>query len=75
MVRRPAAAHFLGSKTNQLEEQGPVLSHILHAVNPAVWNKGIPGKAINVHISLYFYNLYKLAFSKGSLILIRDSNP
>ena len=46
MVRRPAAAHFLGSKTNQLEEQGPVLSLILHAVNPAFWNKGIPGKPI-----------------------------
>ena len=52
MVRRPVAAHFLGSKTNQLEKQGPVLSHILYAVNPAVWKKGIPGKAINVQISL-----------------------
>ena len=75
MVRRPVAAPFLGSKTKKLEEQGPVLSRILHAVNPAVWNKGIPGKAINVKISLYFHNLYKLAFSQGSLILTRDSTP
>ena len=36
------------SKTNQLEEQRPIPSHILHAVNPAVWDKGIPGKAINI---------------------------
>ncbi|TEA35029.1 hypothetical protein DBR06_SOUSAS41810002, partial [Sousa chinensis] len=36
------------TETNQLEEQGPIPSHILHTVNPAVWDKGIPGKAINV---------------------------
>ena len=35
------------TKTNQLEEQGSIPSHILHTVNPAVWDKGIPGKAIN----------------------------
>ena len=43
------------TKTNQVEEQGPIPSHILHTVNPAVWDKGIPGKAINtqpVKISL-----------------------
>ena len=32
---------------NQLEEQGLFPSHILHTVNPTVWDKGIPGKAIN----------------------------
>ena len=35
----------LDSKTNQLEEQGPVPSHILHIANPTVWDKRIPGKA------------------------------
>ena len=43
------------AKTNQLEEQRLIPSHILHTVNPAVWDKGIPGKAINaqpVKISL-----------------------
>lgn len=38
----------LDPKTNQLEEQGPIPSHILQAVNPAAWDKGIPGKAVNV---------------------------
>ena len=54
-IRRPQAAPFPDSKTNQLKEQGPIPSHILHAANPAVWDKGIPGKAINaqpVKISL-----------------------
>ena len=43
------------TKTNQLKEQGPIPNHILHTVNPAIWNKGIPEKAINalpVKISL-----------------------
>ena len=48
MIRRPWAVPFLDSKTDQLEEQGAIHSHILYAVNPAVWDKGIPGKAINV---------------------------
>ena len=37
----------LDSKTNRLEEQGPVPSHILHAANPTVWDKRTPGKALN----------------------------
>ena len=48
MIRRPWAVPFLDSKTDQLEEQGAIHSHILHAVNPAVWDKRIPGKAISV---------------------------
>lgn len=35
------------SKTNQPEEQSPISSHILKAVDPLVWDKGIPWKAIN----------------------------
>ena len=35
------------SKTDQLEEQGPIPSRILHAVNLADWDKETPGKAIN----------------------------
>ena len=37
----------LFSTLNQLEEQGLFPSRILHTVNPTVWDKGIPGKAIN----------------------------
>ena len=38
------------TKTNQLEEQGSIPSHILHAVNPAVWDKEIPGKTIDAQL-------------------------
>ena len=34
------------TKTDQLEEQGPIPSHILQAVDPSAWDKGIPGRAI-----------------------------
>ena len=43
------------TKTDQPEEQGPIPSHILQAVDPSVWDKGIPGRAIKaqpVRISL-----------------------
>ena len=57
MVRRPQAAPCLDStKIDQLEEeQGRIPSHILQAVNSSVWDKGVPGRAINtqpVRISL-----------------------
>ena len=33
------------TKIGQLEEQGPISSHILQGVDPSVWSKGIPGRA------------------------------
>ena len=38
------------TKTDQLEEQGPIPSHILQAVDTSVWDKGIPGRAINAQL-------------------------
>ena len=44
---------FLDSKTNQLEDQGPDPSHILHTVNSEVWDNGTPGKTINAqHVKI-----------------------
>ena len=43
------------TKTDQPEEQGSFPSHSLQAVDPSVWDKGIPRRAINaqpVRISL-----------------------
>lgn len=43
------------TKMDQLEEQGPIPSHLLQGVDPSVWDEGIPGRAINaqsVRISL-----------------------
>ena len=52
-VWTPWAAPFLDSKINQLEDQGPVPSHILHTVNPEVWDNGTPGKTINAqHVKI-----------------------
>ena len=40
-------------KTNQLEDQGPDPSHILHTVNSEVWDNGTPGKTINAqHVKI-----------------------
>ena len=35
------------TKIDQLEEQGPIPSHILQGMDPSVWGKGIPGRDIN----------------------------
>ena len=43
------------TKTDQPEEQGPIPSYILQAMDPSLRDKGIPGRAINaqfVRISL-----------------------
>ena len=43
------------TETDPPEEQGSIPGHILQAVDPLVWDKGIPGEAINtqpVRISL-----------------------
>ena len=67
-VWRPQAAPFLDSKTNQLEEQGPITSHILYIVNHAVWNKGISGRVIDVQY-------IKISLKPESHILARENIP
>ena len=43
-VRSPQGAPYFNSMTDKPEEQDSIPSHILQAVDPSAWDKGIPGR-------------------------------
>ena len=46
-IRRPQAAPYFDSKTDQPEEQDSIPSHIIQTVDSSIRDKEIPGRATN----------------------------